>query len=53
MPEDNQLSAWKPIPLATIFRISTTAAFPSQSPNEFFTHYSIPALINWEGLQAS
>lgn len=43
MPEDNQLSAWKPIPLATIFRINTTAAFPSQSPNEFFTHYSIPA----------
>lgn len=43
MPEDNQLSAWKPIPLATIFRINTIAAFPSQSPNEFFTHYSIPA----------
>ena len=43
MPEANKPSGWNPIPLAAIFRINTTAAFPAQSPNEFFTHYSIPA----------
>jgi type I restriction enzyme S subunit len=43
MPEESQLFPWNPIPLAAIFRINTAAAFPSQSPNEFFTHYSIPA----------
>lgn len=43
MPEEDQSSGRNPIPLAAIFRINTTAAFPAQSPNEFFTHYSIPA----------
>ena len=43
MPEENQLSAWKPVPLAAIFRINTAAVFPSQSQNEYFIHYSIPA----------
>lgn len=43
MPEESQISAWNPIRLAGIFRINTVAVFPSQSPNEFFTHYSIPA----------
>lgn len=43
MPDQFSIPAWKQIPLASAFRINTAAAFPSQSPGELFTHYSIPA----------
>ncbi|MEI9409334.1 hypothetical protein [Mesorhizobium salmacidum] len=43
MPEKTSYVSWDQLPLASVFRINTASAFPVQSPNESFTHYSIPA----------